>query len=150
MARAEAMKGDLPVEYALATDLSLHAGRFDIAFSHEVIYLLPDVAEHARQMWAALRDGGVYYAVTGCHTGNRLWPHWRELIPATTNVQTQDRSLDDYAAAFAGAGFEVSMRRFGFPGFLPYGGSRDYYPTMDDRIYYLTEAKTLFRLVRNG
>ncbi len=148
--RAEAMKGDLPVDYELASGLAAHAGRFDIAFSHEVIYLVPDIDAHAREIHAALRDGGVYYAVTGCHTGNRLWPHWRRLIPATTNVETQDRSLDDYAEAFARAGFTVSLKRFGFSGFVPYGGCSDYYPTLEDRTYYLSEAKTLFRLVRDA
>lgn len=146
--RAEAMKGDLPVEYAPVDTLARHPGRFDIAFSHEVIYLLPDVAAHARQVRAALRKGGVYYAVTGCHTGNRLWPRWREVIAAKTNLATQDRSLDDYAEAFAAAGFEVAVRCFGFTGFVPYGGHSDYYETVEDRIYYLSEAKTVFRLVR--
>lgn len=150
VARAEAMKGDLPLAYELASNLPAHAGRFDVAFSHEVIYLVPDIDAHARAVHAALRDGGVYYAVTGCHTGNRLWPRWRQVIADTTNVVVQDRSLDDYAMAFLGAGFEVSMRRFGYSGFAPYGGYSDYYPAAEDRMYYYGEAKTLFRLVRHG
>ncbi|MCC7275098.1 MAG: methyltransferase domain-containing protein [Alphaproteobacteria bacterium] len=150
VARAQAMKGDLPIDYAPVAALDAHAGRFDIAFSHEVIYLVPDIAAHAQQVWAALRPGGVYYAVTGCHTGNKLWPRWRTLIAETTNVATQDRSLDDYGEAFRAAGFEVGVKRFGFSGFAPYGGYSDYYPTLEERIYYYSEAKTLFRLVKEG
>ncbi len=148
VARAEQLKGDLPLAYDLVPGLAAHPGRFDLAFSHEVIYLVPDIDAHARTVLAALRPGGVYYAVTGCHTGNRLWPHWRRHIPATTNVQTQDRSLDDYAEAFRRAGFSVATRRFGFDCFAPYDGPSPYYPSVADRMYYYAEAKTLFRLVR--
>ncbi|MGE0717142.1 MAG: class I SAM-dependent methyltransferase [Alphaproteobacteria bacterium] len=148
VARARSMKGDLPIDYAMAAELEAHEGRFDVAFSHEVIYLVPDMAEHARQMMAALRPGGVYYAVTGCHTGNRLWPRFRKIIAEKTNVEVQDRSLDDYAEAFRAAGFDVGVKRFGYSGFAPYGGHSEYYPTLEERIYYYTEAKTLFRLSR--
>src|SRR5947208_16587878 len=36
---------------------------FDAAFSHEVLYLLHDLAPHARAIFEALGPGGVYYAV---------------------------------------------------------------------------------------
>ncbi|BBK30649.1 methyltransferase family protein [Stella humosa] len=150
VARAEALKGDLPLEYALTSALPDYPGRFDTAFSHEVIYLVPDIAGHARALHAALRPGGVYYAVTGCHTGSRLWPKWRDVIGGMTNVQVQDRAVDDYAEAFRAAGFDVGYRRFGFEGFVPFAGPSPYYDTADDRLYYLAEAKTVFRLVRRG
>lgn len=43
---------------------------FDIAFSHEVIYLIEDIAQHAADMLRVLKPGGVYYAVTGCQFDN--------------------------------------------------------------------------------
>ncbi|ROQ01849.1 methyltransferase family protein [Stella humosa] len=150
LAAAQAMKGSLPLDFQPADRLAQHDGRFDIAFSHEVVYLVPDVAHHARQVLAALRPGGVYYAATACHTGNRLWPLWRRLIEERSRLEFPDRSLDDYAAAFHEAGFSVGMRSFGPGGFAPYKphSDSDYYPTVEDRMYAMTDAKVLFRLVK--
>ena len=56
MARAELLKGHRPIEYKVADTRRAALGRtFDFAFSHEVIYLLPDLAEHARDIKAALQ-----------------------------------------------------------------------------------------------
>jgi len=45
---------------------------FDVAFSHEVLYLLHDLPAHARAIFGALGPGGVYYAVMGVHAGSPL------------------------------------------------------------------------------
>src|SRR6185503_11393224 len=46
VARAELLKGPRPIEYRV-TDRAASLGRsFDYAFSHEVIYLLPDLGAH--------------------------------------------------------------------------------------------------------
>jgi SAM-dependent methyltransferase len=80
IAAARSMAGAMPIEYAVATDLSRWQGQFDLAFSYEVIYLLPDIEAHAEQIWQSLRPHGVYYAVTGCHTDSPLWPTFRRVI----------------------------------------------------------------------
>jgi SAM-dependent methyltransferase len=147
---ARNLVGTAPVEYEVASDLSAWPDRFDIAFSYEVIYLLPDIASHAAGMYAALREGGVYYAVTGCHTDSPLWPSWREVIGETTNAPVYDRSPDDYASAFGAAGFQVSVRRFGYDGFVPGTKDRRYYPTLMDAIDYQARHKLLFRLVKSS
>lgn len=147
---AQAMAGPAPLEFAVATDLAPWRGCFDLAFSYEVVYLLPDLAAHAAQVHAALRPGGVYYVVTGCHTANPLWPTWRELIGRTTNAPVQDRSPEDYAEGFAATGFDVSLRRFGYDGFVPASKDRQYYPRLLDALEYPAEHKLLFRLVRKG
>ncbi len=143
---AEAAKGTLPISYQVATDLSRWPDTFDMAFSYEVIYLLEDLAEHAAQMRAALRDGGVYYAVTGCHSASPLWPRWRELLVANSNAPVQDRTPDDYVAAFDAAGFAVSVKRFGFDGFVAVPRDPSYYPRLEDALNYPAEDKLLFRL----
>jgi SAM-dependent methyltransferase len=148
IAAAEAAKGDMPVEHRVATNLAPWAGRFDIAFSYEVIYLLPDIADHAAQIFRSLRPGGVYYAVTGCHTDSPLWPRWRTLIAGITNAPVQDRSPDDYAAAFLAAGFSVSLKKFGFDGFVPAPKDPRYYPRLIDALTYGADDKLLFRLVK--
>jgi len=147
VAAAQRLGGAVPVEYVVASDLSAWRERFDIAFSYEVIYLLPDLAAHAAGIHAALRPGGVYYAVTGCHTASPLWPAWRTLIGGTTNAPVQDRSPEEYAAAFRDAGFAVSVRRFGYDGFVPAVDSR-YYPTLSDALDYGHTHKLLFRMVK--
>ncbi|QDJ12241.1 methyltransferase family protein (plasmid) [Roseomonas mucosa] len=145
---AQAMAGTAPLEFAVATDLSPWKDRFDVAFSYEVIYLLPDLASHAAAIHAALRPGGIYYAVTGCHTDGPLWPALREQIGTTTSAPVQDRSPDDYAAGFTAAGFEVSVRRFDFDGFVPATKDRRYFPRLTDAVDYYTRDKLLFRMVR--
>ena len=64
-AKAAAEAGDAPLHFEATTDLSPWAGAFDVAFSYEVIYLLPELKRHAEQLHSVLRKGGVYYAVTG-------------------------------------------------------------------------------------
>jgi len=148
IAAARTLVGLAPIEYEVASDLSAWPDRFDVAFSYEVIYLLPDIAAHAASMHAALRRGGVYYAVTGCHTDSPLWPNFRRVIGETTNAPVQDRSPEDYAAAFAGAGFDVSVRRFRYDGFVSAAKDSRYYPKLTDAIDYAAEHKLMFRLVR--
>jgi SAM-dependent methyltransferase len=150
IAAARSLVGVSPIDYEVATDPSAWPDRFDLAFSYEVIYLLPDLAAHAPGMHAALRQGGVYYAVTGCHTDSPLWPTWRRVIGETTNAPVQDRSPDDYAAAFAAAGFEVSVRRFGYDGFVPNPKDRRYYTKLTEALDYAARDKLMFRLAKHG
>jgi SAM-dependent methyltransferase len=150
VAAARQLAGLTPVEYFVATDLSRWPECFDIAFSYEVIYLLPDIEGHAAAMHRALRTGGVYYAVTGCHTASPLWPAWRDMIGGGSNAPVQDRSPDDYAKAFVKAGFEVSARRFGYDGFISATKDRRYYPSLTDAIDYPADHKLLFRMEKLG
>jgi 2-polyprenyl-3-methyl-5-hydroxy-6-metoxy-1,4-benzoquinol methylase len=147
IARANALKGNLPIQYQTGASATGWTAEFDLAFSHEVIYLIEDIAGHARDIFAALRPGGVYYAVTGCHTDNPLWPEWRKLVAQRTNTVVQDRSIADYAAVFAGAGFKVSARKLGFTGFVPYMPD-GWMPDFADALDYYSETKIVFRLVR--
>jgi len=148
LAQARELAGVAPLSFEDAGRLPEWPGRFDLAFSYEMIYLLPDLAAHAALMQAALRPGGVYYAVTGCHTANPLWPRWREVIGQTSNAPVQDRSPEDYAKGFAEAGFEVSFRRFGYDGFVPVKDGARYYHNLQEMLDYPARDKLLFRLVR--
>lgn len=144
---ANRLKGHLPVVYQTDTRLNGWDDHFDIAFSHEVIYLIDDIAQHAADILRVLKPGGVYYAVTGCHTGNPLWPQWRERVVAETHTVVQDRSLADYARIFSAAGFQVSARRLGFSGFVPYEPD-GWMPDIAAAIDYYWHTKTVFRLVK--
>lgn len=144
---ANRLKGHLPVVYQTDTRLNGWDDHFDIAFSHEVIYLIDDIAQHAADILRVLKPGGVYYAVTGCHTGNPLWPQWRERVAAETHTVVQDRSLADYARIFSAAGFQVFARRLGFSGFVPYEPD-GWMPDIAAAIDYYWHTKTVFRLVK--
>lgn len=146
IAAANASKGEMPADFHVATDLDQWADTFDVAFSYEVIYVLPELREHAAQMHRAMRNGGVYYAVTGCHTDNPLWPKWRELIAGNSNAPVQDYSPHDYIDAFRAVGFDVSVKRFGYDGFVSASKDRAYYPSVLDSLAYPAEYKLLFRL----
>lgn len=137
-----------PIDYKVASEASLWPNHFDLAFSYEVIYLLADITNHATDVYAALKHGGIYYAVTGCHTESPLWPAFRRAITDTTHTSVQDRSPDDYAAAFAAAGFDVSVKRFGYDGFVPAAADSRYYSRLTDAIDYAGQHKLLFRLVK--
>ncbi len=147
VAKAQARRGELPVEYRVTTDISDLRDHFDIAFSHEVIYLLPDLAAHARDMFNVLRPGGVYYATSGCHRENPRWQTWRPMIQEVSSIPVPDYSVNDYADAFREAGFTVTARPFRIEEFVPIDPADEYHPTVADKLDYYSRVKTLFRLV---
>lgn len=147
IAKANMLKGNLPVQYEARSSLEGWREEFHLAFSHEVIYLIEDIARHAAEVFEALKPGGVYYAITGCHTDNPLWPKWRKLVAERTNTVVQDRSITDYAHVFDQAGFKVSARKLQYDGFIPYS-TNTWTPDFNDALDYYTETKIVFRLVK--
>ncbi len=145
---ANNLAGDYPVSYFVGSDPTQLDAAFDLAFSYEVIYLLQDLSEHARQMKAALRENGVYYAVTGCHTESPLWNRRRDVIATRSNTRVPSYSPDDYINAFADCGFKVTLRRFGFTDFAPPPGDRKFHPGIMDALTYNAEEKILFRFAK--
>jgi SAM-dependent methyltransferase len=139
----------LPLEFVSVSELKAMTAAFDVAFSHEVIYLLPDLDAHAALMRRVLKPGGVYYAAIGCHTGNSQWPRWREIISEYSRVTVQDYSLDDCARAFFDEGFYVSARSYAFHGFVPIKRNNEYFPSVSNSLHYHTVDKTLFRFIKD-
>jgi len=150
VARAELLKGHRPIEYKV-TDRAASLGRtFDYAFSHEVLYLLPDLAAHAADIRAALRTGGAYIAAMGCHTDSAVWPRWRKLITEKSAIPVYDHSLEDVARAFTLAGFTVAVRPLDLDAFMPITMGSAYFPKITDQLRYYSDDKVLFRLVRQS
>lgn len=145
---ANDLAGEYPVSYFVGSDPTQLDTSFDLAFSYEVIYLLQDLSEHARQMKAALRENGVYYAVTGCHTESPLWNRRRDVIATRSNTRVPSYSPDDYINAFADCGFKVTLRRFGFTDFAPPPADRKFHPGIMDALTYNAEEKILFRFAK--
>ena len=148
VARAELLKGQRPIDYKVSDTAAALGRTFDYAFSHEVIYLLPDVAAHANDMKAALRPGGAYVAAMGCHTDSAVWPRWRTLIAETSSIPVHDHSLEEVAKAFSAAGFTVSVRPLALDAFMQVTVGSSYFPKITDQLRYYSEDKVLFRFVR--
>lgn len=149
LAKAAKRNAHLPIDFYPAAELEKTSSVFDVAFSHEVIYLLPDLNAHARLMRQALKPQGVYYAATGCHTDNPAWPAWYKAISDYSNIPVPNYSLDDYAAAFAANGFRVEALQFKSDGFIAVEPDDTvYYPKLIDKLTYYSQYKILFRFSR--
>jgi len=150
VARADLLKGHRPIEYKVGDKAAALARTFDFAFSHEVLYLLPDLAQHAADMKAALRPGGAYVAAMGCHTDSSVWPRWRKLIAEHSSIPLYDHSLEDVSKAFAEAGFTVAVRPLALDAFMQVTIGSAYFPKVTDQLRYYNTDKVLFRFVRKS
>ncbi len=148
--RAEMLKGHRPIDYKVANSAAALGRTFDFAFSHEVLYLLPDLARHANDMKAALRPGGAYVAAMGCHTDSATWAHWRKLISETSSIPIYDHSLEEVAKVFSAAGFTVGVRPLALDAFMPVTVGSPYFPKITDQLRYYNTDKVLFRFVRQA
>ncbi|MEM1289555.1 MAG: class I SAM-dependent methyltransferase [Pseudomonadota bacterium] len=145
IAHAEARKEGRPLRYLATTKISDAGTGFDAAFSHEVIYLVRDLVDHARQVADALAPGASYHAVTCCHSDSPLWATWRPMIAQFSNIYVPNHSVDDIASAFRAARFEVSLKRFLANASIPMeDGPSAYFPTDRDRLETYTRWKLLF------
>lgn len=151
LAKAASRNAHLPAAFYHTDDLNNQEASFNVAFSHEVIYLLPDLNAHAQLMRKVLKEGGVYYAATGCHTDNPAWPQWHQAISDYSNIPVPSYSLDDYANAFARNGFRVEALQFKSNGFITAEPDDTvYYPKLIDKLNYYAQYKILFRFSRAG
>jgi SAM-dependent methyltransferase len=147
LAAAKERYADLPIDFIFPDEMDRYANSVDVAFSHEVLYLISDLDSHAEAMARVLKGHGVYYAAVGCHTDNPLWPLWRGLIAQSTNLDVFDYSLDDYARAFWNAGFRVEMRPFQMSDFILIKPNNPYFPNAIDSLNYHTGVKTIIRAI---
>jgi len=144
---ARRLVGDRPLRFEAATSVPAGWGGFDVAFSHEVLYLLHDLSAHARAVFSALEPGGVYYAVMGVHSRSRLMAEWH-----SANVEDlglpELYDIDDVVATFRGAGFDASAARLAM-GFVPTTGHghQDGSHLLDWLDYYY-DQKVLLRFSR--
>ena len=144
VAMAEARKGDRPLSYIASTDLKDAGGGFDIAYSHEVIYLIRDLKDHARQVRDVLRPGATYHAVTCCHADSPLYAGWREKIGGFSKIPVPNHSITDISTAFLKEGFQVTASRFLANAAIPLEGPSDYFPSDAARLDTYATWKIMF------
>lgn len=142
---ANSRKGDLPIDYLLTDSPEQFGQRFDIAFSLAVLYLLPDLEEHARKMKGALKSGGVYYATYADYPNNPSFPMIKERINANSAVPMQEHTLDDIAAAFFRQGFKVGVRRMTPAEFVELSPTSVWYRNVADHLQFAYEQAYLFQ-----
>ena len=143
IADARRLTGELPLTFEVGETVPGGWSGFEVAFSHEVLYLIHDLAEHAAAIYAALSPGAPYFAVMGVHAGSPGVADWH-----AENAERLDLpslySLDDVIGAFAGAGFEAAASRLKI-GFVPLSGHARSFPA---DLNYFYEHKVMFRFRR--
>jgi SAM-dependent methyltransferase len=106
-----------PVRFTVSDTVPGDWSGFDVAFSHEVLYLIEDIPRHAREVFDALEPGGIYYAVAGVHAASPMMVKWHQDNARALNLPPL-YALDDIVAAFVAAGFDASAARLAID-FMP-------------------------------
>jgi len=146
---ARRFAGDRPLSFEVASTVPDGWGDFDLAFSHEVLYLLEDLIAHASSLFDALRPGGAYFAVMGVHGGSPLMAAWHAASAAELELPRL-YELDEVAGVFEGAGFSVSVANLKF-GFVPASAHRhghDHRGDLSAWLNYYSREKVQFRFTR--
>lgn len=143
VADAISLGGDRPLTFAVADTVPAGWTGFDVAFSHEVIYLIDDLDAHADAVFEALTPGGVYFAVEGVHSASPMMVAWHGEAENDLRLPPL-RDLDEVVSSFAARGFSVSAARLQF-GFVPANGHKKNY---FEWLNYYHDFKPLFRLER--
>jgi SAM-dependent methyltransferase len=146
---ARRLAGDRPLSFEVATTVPDSWGDFDLAFSHEVLYLLEDLVAHASGLFGALRPGGAYFAVMGVHGESPLMAEWHAASAAELGLPRL-YELDEVAGVFEGAGFSVSVANLKL-GFVPVSAHRhehDHRGNLLAWLDYYSREKVLFRFTR--
>jgi len=143
IADARRLGGGRPLQFVAAESIPAGWGDFDVAFSHEVLYLISDLAVHAEAVYGALVPGGSYYAVMGMHAGSPLMVEWHREHAAELRLPPL-HDVDEVAASFAAAGFEVAAARLDV-GFVPVTARP---ARVLEWLDYYNEKKLFFRFTR--
>ena len=146
---ARRLAGDRPLTFSAGDTVPEGWGPFDVAFSHEVLYLLPDLPAHAAALYGALAPGAPYFAVMGVHAGSKLMAAWHASAAQQLSLP-ELHDLDDVAGMFAGAGFEVAVAQLAMR-FVPvtgHDGGHQHRDGLADWLDYYTRDKVMFRFTR--
>jgi SAM-dependent methyltransferase len=146
---ARRLAGDRPLSFEVATSVPDGWGDFQLAFSHEVLYLLEDLSTHASGLFDALRPGGAYFAVMGVHGGSPMMAAWHAENAAELGLPRL-YDLDEVAEVFGAAGFSVSVANLKL-GFIPVSAHRHGHDHGNDLLAWLnyySREKVLLRFTR--
>jgi SAM-dependent methyltransferase len=117
---AHRLAGQRPLSFEVADTVPTDWGRFDAAFSHEVLYVIHDLAAHAEAVFGALAADSSYYAVMGVHDASPLMVEWHR-AHAEELALPRLYGIDEVVDVFRTAGFEAAAARLKI-GFVPLSG----------------------------
>jgi SAM-dependent methyltransferase len=149
VADARRLAGDRPLTFEVAQVVPDRWGEFDVAFSHEVLYVLKDLVAHAAGLFAALKPGGSYFAVMGVHEESPMMSAWHAESAVELDLPPLYK-LDEVAGVFEDAGFSVSVANLKL-GFVPVSAHRHGHDHRRDLLAWLdyyTREKVLLRFTR--
>ena len=144
---ARRLAGDRPLRFETSASVPEDWTGLDVAFSHEVLYLLPDMAAHAAGIHRALRPRGVYFAVMGVHRGSPLMVEWHSANREELQLPPL-YDVDEVIATFQRAGFETAVARLAIR-FVPVAGRGHHHEGRSGEwLAYYHEQKLLLRFSR--
>jgi SAM-dependent methyltransferase len=149
VADARRLTSDRPLVFEKADTVPDGWSNFDIAFSHEVLYLLGDLTSHAASLFDAVRPGGVYFAVMGVHEDSSMMSAWHAKSAVELGLPRL-YALDEVAEAFESAGFSASVANLKL-GFVPVSAHRHGHDHRRDLLAWLdyySREKVLLRFMR--
>jgi SAM-dependent methyltransferase len=117
---ARRLAGRRPLSFEVADTVPSGWRSFDVAFSHEVLYLIHDLSAHAEAIFEALAPGSSYYAVMGVHAASPLMADWHRAHSDELQLPKL-YTIDEVVGVFGAAGFEVAGARLKI-GFVPVSG----------------------------
>lgn len=138
-------KGDRPISYEAKTALDFNQ-EFDVAISTAVIYLIQDMADHARQVYDALKPGGIYYVTHPDYTQSKGGAVLIEEINKFASVKAATNTLDDITKAFEGAGFKVSIKRMEPSGYFSVSSKSTWFRSVYDKLEHEYVERYAFKL----
>jgi SAM-dependent methyltransferase len=144
---ARRLAGERPLRFEVADTVPAGWGGFEVAFSHEVLYLIEDLPAHAAAVFAALVPGGVYYPVTGVHADSPMMAQWH--AANVRELRLPDLyDIDAVIAVFRAVGFDAAASRLAMR-FVPAAGhGHDNPPRLSAWLEYYYEQKLLLRFSR--
>jgi SAM-dependent methyltransferase len=143
VADARALSDGRPLSFAVGAAVPAAWRGFDVAFSHEVLYLVRDLSQHAAMMYDALEPGASYFAVTGVHDESPRMVDWHASTAEELDLPPL-RPIDDIVDTFVAGGFQAAAARLRM-GFVPAAGHT---PGLVQWLDYYYEHKLLLRLTR--
>jgi SAM-dependent methyltransferase len=149
VADARRLTGNRPLVFEIADTVPDGWSDFDTAFSHEVLYLLGDLASHAASLFDAVRPGGTYFAVMGVHEDSPMMSAWHAESAVELGLPRL-YGLDEVAEAFECAGFSASVANLKL-GFVPVSAHRHGHHHRRDLLAWLdyySREKVLLRFTR--
>ena len=148
---ARRLAGGRPLTFEASETVPAAWNGFDVAFSHEVLYLLHDLGSHAAAMHAALEPDAPYFAVMGVHAGSPLMAKWHASVAEALSLPKL-YALEEVVDVFEGAGFDVSVAQLRLR-FVPVTGARgghEHRQALVDWLDYYTRDKVMFRFTRGA